>query len=584
MRILLATLHAKYVHASLALPCLASSCREIPGARVVVREFTVNEPVDQVLRRIIGTQADLAAFSCYIWNVEQTLRLVSDLKKVRPHTFVILGGPEVSHGTFELMERNPGVDCVVRGEGETAFAACVRAIMDSSGQNDRQRRLGGVPGLVIRGGEEIVATSPSPPISDLDTVPSPFAGGLVDFKKPLVYYETSRGCPFSCAFCMSSLEEGVRSFSMERIRGDLRILLEHRARVIKFVDRTFNYDARRANAIWEYALEHNVASTFHFEIAADLLTNANIELLKRVPEGIFRFEIGVQSGSAETLRRVRRRSDLERLYANVRRLLAETRITIHLDLVAGLPEEDFTGFLESLEQLFRIMGGAEGWSRCHIQVEPLKVLKGSPMRRIAEELHYAYSDAPPYKILQTPWLTYDEICRIETIARLLDIFLNSGRFRASLRVLSSSCSPALLFAELEKFWDARRFPVSLSQKGVFEALWRFGNEFLPPDSLPLLADALVFDFCLVEYPSAGSLPSFFGAEGRPAPPARKARTDGLVERLKVGQDARIRTFAASFHRDFTLPQWPEAETGLTFVYISAPGKGLRVEVARTDEL
>lgn len=571
MKVLLTTLHAKYVHASLALPYLAATCAGIDSVETVIREFTVNEPADHVLRRIIEEEADVVAFSCYIWNVEQTLRLVSDLKKVRPDAFIILGGPEVSYGTFELMERNPAVDCVVRGEGETAFPACIRGLMGNGAPNGRHEILGAINGLTIRRGDEIDATSPSVPIGNLDMIPSPFAAGLVDLQKPLAYYETSRGCPFSCAFCMSSLEEGVRSFSMERIKGDLDILLEKRARVIKFVDRTFNYDAARANAIWEHILVHNSESTFHFEIAADLLTDANIELLRRVPAGTFRFEIGVQSGEMETLRRVGRKSDLERLFVNVKRLREETGVVIHLDLVAGLPGEDFAGFLGSVERLFQV-------GPHHIQVEPLKVLKGSPMRRIAAEKLYSHSDAPPYKILQTPWLTYGEICRIETIARLLDLFYNSGIFVSALRVLTAASPNSTVFHKLAGFWDARGLPTAMSQKGLFEAIWRFGTEFLPGDSRSLLADALSFDFCMAEYPSAGNLPPFFTVDDRPAQPLRRPATEDIAARLEIPHGARVRTFTKRFCRDFGKNDWPEKETGLSFVYISAPGKGLRVEL------
>lgn len=571
MKILLATLHAKYAHASLALPYLAATCAGIDGIDTVIREFTVNEPADHVLRRIVGEEADVAAFSCYIWNVEQTLRLVSDLKKIRPDTFVILGGPEVSYGTFELMERNPAVDCVVRGEGETAFPACIRGLLECDTPASRHEKLSTITGLTVRSGDEIDATSPSAAIGNLDTIPSPFAAGLVDIEKPLVYYESSRGCPFSCAFCMSSLEEGVRSFSMERIRGDLDILLQKRARVIKFVDRTFNFDSSRANAIWEHILGNNISSAFHFEIAADLLTDGNLELLRKVPAGIFRFEIGVQSGETETLRRVGRKSELERLFANVKRLREETGVVVHLDLVAGLPGEDFAGFLGSLERLFQ-------FGPHHIQVEPLKVLKGSPMRKIAAEKLYSYSDAPPYKILQNPWLTYGEICRIETIARLLDLVYNSGIFRAALRVLTATSSHSTVFHKLAEFWDAHGLPTSMSQKGLFEAIWRFGTKFLPEESHHLFSDALSFDFCLTEYPSAGSLPTFFASDGRPAHPQRRLKPEEIATRLDIPGGARVRTFSRQFCRDFGKDAWPETETELTFVYISAPGKGLRVEI------
>src|SRR6266540_4024592 len=219
MKIVLTTLHAKYVHSSLALPCLSAACTGIPGITTAIREFTINEPLDGILRALVAEEAELVAFSCYIWNIEQTLRLIADLKKVQPQTFMLVGGPEVSFGAFELLERNQAVDCVIRGEGEETFRELAAAFAAAGACETAL--LQEIAGLVFRNGEELIATSERAPLSSLDVVPSPFAAGLVDLTKPLVYYESSRGCPFSCAFCMSSLEKGVRSFSMERIEADL---------------------------------------------------------------------------------------------------------------------------------------------------------------------------------------------------------------------------------------------------------------------------------------------------------------------------------------------------------------------------
>ena len=273
MKVLLATLHAKYVHASLALPCLAAACADLPDTEFVIREFTVNEPADGVLRRLVAAEAGLVAFSCYIWNIEATLKLAADLKQLRPGTSIALGGPEASHGVFELMGHNPAVDMVIRGEGESSFRDTLLALAGTASWEDAAAGLSEVEGITFRTGGEIVANPERTPVADLDTLPSPFAAGLVDLSKPLIYYETSRGCPFSCAFCMSSLEKGVRSYSPGRIEADLNILMAAGVRTVKLVDRTFNYDAVRANRIWEYILDHNRESAFHFEIAADLLTD-----------------------------------------------------------------------------------------------------------------------------------------------------------------------------------------------------------------------------------------------------------------------------------------------------------------------
>jgi anaerobic magnesium-protoporphyrin IX monomethyl ester cyclase len=595
MKILLATLHAKYVHNSLALPCLAAACADMAGVETVIREFTVNEQPDDVLRRVVAEEAELAAFSCYIWNIGQTLRLAADLKKVRPATVVVLGGPEVTYGAFELLEQNRAVDCIVRGEGEETFRELAATLQrEREGQSRRDaagRLLQAIAGLVCRDGDDIVATQDRAPLRNLDTLPSPFAQGLADLAKPLVYWETSRGCPFSCAFCMSSLEQGVRSFSPERIRADLRILTEHGVRTVKLVDRTFNYDARRADVIWREILAADRGSCYHFEIAADLLDDENFRLLEKVPSGMFRFEIGVQSGKEETLARVGRSSDLDRLYANVRRLVATTGVTVHLDLVAGLPHEDYAGFLGSLQQVLDLLSLQNPYSSeaansgrpekmgCFVQVEPLKVLKGAPMRKIAVEEGYLFSDTAPYRILQTPWLSFEEIHQIEVIARLLDLYVNSGRFSAALAVLSRTAPLAAVFHGLALFWQECDPLAGKSLAGQFEALWSFGETSARADDLEMLREAFCYDYCLAEYPVAGRLPRFFGEGDRSgitwgagAGPAELAR------RLGIGKNTRLRTFSRLFARDPKRPAEKGAARSLMFVYLSSPGQRLEVRV------
>jgi anaerobic magnesium-protoporphyrin IX monomethyl ester cyclase len=600
MKILLATLHAKYVHNSLALPCLAAVCMGMDGVTTVIREFTVNEPADRVLRALVAEEADVAAFSCYIWNIGETLKLASDLKKVRPETFIVLGGPEASYGAFELMAQHPAIGCIVRGEGEETFRELIALLASTSGDKKALQEVSA--GIIFRSGDEIIAAPEREPIPELDTIPSPFAARLVDLKKPLVYYESSRGCPFSCAFCMSSLERGVRSFSMKRIKGDLRLLMAQATQTVKLVDRTFNWNPARANEIWEFILAENHASRLHFEIAADLLTEDNFQLLRKAPAGIFRFEIGVQSGDDEVLARVGRKCDQTRLFANVRRLREETGVIVHLDLVAGLPGEDFSGFLGSLQKIFDALGSganSKGLTRCapydltgndandrflpacHIQVEPLKVLKGSPMRKIAAEENYAYSAAPPYKVLRTPWLSFAEICHIETVSRLLDLIYNSGKFRTVLTLLAGTIPLSRFFAAAANYWeDAEPLP-NLSQPELFETLWRCAAGFLPERELEQFRDALCFDFCLADYPAASRLPGFFAGEGNPVKHGKeKEMSAGLRQQLGIAEGSRVRTFRRGFARDYRRAPWIEGLVELLFVYISAPGRGLRLEVMK----
>ncbi|BCG46070.1 Fe-S oxidoreductase [Citrifermentans bremense] len=555
MKILLSTLHAKYVHASLALPYLASACADLPGMEFRILELTVNEQQDQLLAKLFAEAPDVLLFSCYIWNTDLTLKLASDLKQLLPGTFIVLGGPEVSYGSFEIMGRNGAVDCIVRGEGEESCRELLEALNGGMPLED-------IPGITYRDHDEVVANPERGTIAKLDSIPSPFASGLVDLGKPLVYYETSRGCPFSCAFCMSSLENGVRSFSMERIEADLRLLMDKEVQTVKLADRTFNFDAQRANAIWRLILAENKSSKFHFEIAAELLTEENLALLAEVPAGMFRFEIGVQSGGEKTLAKVQRKSSLDKLYRNVRAVIERTRVTVHLDLVAGLPGESLEGFLESLQGLFELGGN-------HIQVEPLKVLKGTAMRGIARKEGYAYAEAAPYKVLRTPWLSFTDIRRIEAISRLLDLLYNSGRFAASLRQLCAGKEMAQVFADAAEFFESEGLLANVSLNLLFESVWRFGCSRLAGEELELFRDALCFDHCMIGYPG-GQCPSFFTAnvdKGEQGVPAGLAAKSG----------ERVRYYRRRFARDYRSTPCGEAAVEFTFIYRSAPGEGLKVE-------
>ncbi|HEX9078801.1 MAG TPA: DUF4080 domain-containing protein, partial [Desulfuromonadaceae bacterium] len=385
--------------------------------------------------------------------------------------------------------------------------------------------------------------------------------------KPLVYYETSRGCPFSCAFCLSSVEGAVRSFSPERIESDLLFLMRHGVGQIKLVDRTFNYDARRAGRIWEFILEHNRGSHFHFEIAADLLTEENLALLRRVPERTFRFEIGIQSTSEETLEQVGRRSDLPRIFDMVRRLRAETRVELHLDLVAGLPGEEYAGFLDSLRRV-------AGLAPHEIQVEPLKVLKGSPMREIARSRDYRFSDFPPYTILATPWLPFEDIGRIETIGRLLDLFHNHGGFTTPLAFLLREMDFGQLFDRLARRAGTENLS-GFSTPRAYELFARLAAPLVGEEDRRLFHDALFFDYCRSELPRMGKLPSFAAHRHREcAWPGRRE----LPADLELPGDSRVKAFRCTFPRDFRVEPWGEGPVTLTFVHASAPGRGLRVRI------
>ncbi len=565
MKILLTTLHAKYSHASLALPCLAAYCRDIPGCDITLREWTVNEPREHLLRLVMAEQADLIGFSCYIWNIEQTLKIVSDIRKIAPHVRIVLGGPEVSFGIFELMHDNPAVDFVIKGEGEAAFRSLVESLIQEESGHLRGG-LAEVDNLFFRDGDDTVSGPLSRENLKLDTLPSPFTAGLVAPSKPLMYYETSRGCPFSCAFCLSSVEGGVRSFGLDRIKSDLLFLMDRTVPQIKLVDRTFNYDAGRADTIWEYILEHNRGSHFHFEIAADLLTDSNLNILARVPADTFRFEIGIQSASQTTLEQVKRSADLQRIFAAVRRLTAETKVELHLDLVAGLPGETYDGFLGSLQAVADL-------HPADIQIEPLKMLKGAPMREIGRREGYAFSDYPPYTILHTPWLSYEDICRVETVGRLLDLFTKQGGCATAFRVLQRVMPFSVILDRMAREVGNENLS-SLSSRRVFELFARLAGSLVAEPERALLNDALFFDYCRVEMPLMGKLPSF--AAQRQADCAWPGRKE-LPEAVAMAEGSRVKAFRCTFMHDYRSDPWQGGEVPLTFVYTSSPGRGLQVE-------
>lgn len=563
MKLLLATLHSKQSHASLALPTLAAACSQIEALEIVMAEYTVNERPEAILPRLVAAAADVVAFSCYIWNIELTLQLAEELKLINPHSFIVLGGPEVSFGCYELLACHDFIDCIVRGEGEETLVELLQLAAENHGARLSAGRLAGICGITFRSGDEIVTTPERGGIKNLDAIPSPVVAGLVATGKPLVYYETTRGCPFSCAFCISSLEGSVRAYSLARVQLDLGMLIDSEVATIKLVDRTFNYDAVRANQLWEFILARNRSSRFHFEIAADLLTEENISLLRRVPADTFRFEIGVQSVAAGTLESVARKSDLTRLFANVARLRAETAVTVHLDLVAGLPGEDLSGFSRSLERLLA--------SRPHhIQVEPLKVLKGTAMRKIAREQNYVFSPYPPYRILKNRWLSFADICRIEAATRALDWFYNSGRFTATLALLAPKISLAELFIEPELESILAECGNS-SLAAVFASFYRLIDRMLAKELLATAADALLFDYCMAGYPGNG-LPRFLVDPADGASPAKPPLSHPEIARLlSIPSTNRIRTVTARFRTDHS-GSLPAAEACLTiFAYFSQDG-------------
>ena len=554
MRTLLTTLHSKFIHASLALPSLAAFCSHECG-ELLIREYTVHEPKESLLAQIMANDPDVVAFSVYLWNRIVTLELVACLKQINPQLKIVLGGPEISFEDDTFFSRFP-VDALICGEGEIPLRHLLK-----SWQQDQDPTS--IPGLRMSGS---LTSNGQSLLDSLDVLPSPFAAGLVDLSRGLVYVESSRGCPYTCSFCMSALENRVRSFSIPRIFADLQLLIDAEVPLIKFVDRTFNYDPQRARVIFEFILRQNRNSRFHFEIGAHLLDEETQQLLSTVPDGVFQFEIGVQSSLPETLEKIGRRASLEKLAENVRQLRKNGNIHLHLDLIAGLPGENYQQFLSSLDWVSAL-------NPHHLQLESVKLLPGSPMRSQATELGLHFDPNPPYMILRTPDLNFGQLEQIRGIGRLLDLLVNSGRFRFLLAILVADfyCLSACL-EDIDRYWrEENLYQGSSSLRALYFEIDRYLQKRFSGIILERFREALARDYAHQERVVSGSEPDFFSTD-LTVEEQDQVRQKVKQELLTLERSGKVQYFSAVFHY---LPEQP-GRSILIFFYLSRCGKGQRV--------
>ncbi|MEE4253089.1 MAG: DUF4080 domain-containing protein [Desulfuromusa sp.] len=555
MRTLLTTLHSKYIHASLALPCLAAYCEDQCG-EILIREYSVNDPKEIILAQIFACDADVICFSVYLWNRVATLEMVDCLKRINPEYKIVLGGPEVSFEADDFFQHHP-VDALICGEGE----APLRALLSTWQQGEAPTSFAGIR---LPEWPELDGLSL---LDSLDQIPSPFAAGLVDLTRGLVYYESSRGCPYTCSFCMSALDERVRSFSLERIKSDLKLLMDSRVAKIKFVDRTFNYNQQRSRDIFRYILQHNHSSHFHFEIGAHLLDQATLELLQQVPEDMFQFEIGVQSTLPETLQNVGRKASLQRLAENVQFLRNKTNIHLHLDLIAGLPGEDYQQFLKSVDWVLAL-------NAHHLQIEPVKLLPGAPLRLQAQSWGIEYDPTPPYTILKSKQLGFSDLERLRGIGRLLDLLVNSGRFSFLLQKLTADSNRvSQLLENLDSYWRKEDlYTRSLSLQDQYLAFDGYLQERYRGGELAGYRELLGRDYAHHHRVVAGSAPDFFNTElSEQESTAARARVKQELERLN--RSGKVQYFAAVFE---SLQDYP-GRTVLIFLYPAKNSVGLQVK-------
>ncbi|HHW38165.1 MAG TPA: B12-binding domain-containing radical SAM protein [Bacillales bacterium] len=463
MNIICSTLNAKFIHTSLALRYLKAYAE--PEFHIQLAEYTINDPVMNIASDLYSKDPDVLGFSCYIWNIEETIKVIKMLKKIKPELIIVLGGPEVTYDTLEWMEKVNEVDFIAIGEGEHTFKSLLTEI--SSTQD-----YGKVSGIAFRRNDKVVITSPHEKL-DLATIPSPyrFPEDLPNLSKRVVYIETSRGCPFTCQFCLSSIEVGVRYFNREKIKEDILFLMEHGAKTLKFVDRTFNISRSYAMELFNFLIDHHYPGTvFQFEITADIMRPEVLQFLnEHAPEGLFRFEIGVQSTNDYTNALVKRKQNFEKLTRTVQMVKEGGKIAQHLDLIAGLPEENYDSFRKTFNDVF-------AFEPEELQLGFLKMLRGTGLRNEAEKYGYIYEDHSPYEILGNNVLPFIDIVRIKQVEDVLEKYWNAHRMDTTLLYLVWTVfdSPFDFFQEFGAFWDKKGWSrIGHQLEDLFERLFMF---------------------------------------------------------------------------------------------------------------
>lgn len=443
-RVLLATLNAKYVHSSLALRYLRAAVEDTHD--VAMLEFTIHDPVEHILSSLFEAAPDVIGLSCYIWNIEETGRLLPLIKKILPQTVVVLGGPEVSYDCAYYLARFPAADVVAVGEGEETL----RELLYQYDQG--VRRFSAVRGLYVRNETGLIVGTGARSKMDLKRLPTPYPGSRMDeLRDRIVYFEASRGCPFTCQFCLSSIESGVRYFPLERVKSDLGRLIDAGVRQIKFVDRTFNLRRDYAMEIFRFLIAFPGHTTFHFEITGDILKPDIVRwLCVNVPTGLFRFEIGVQSTNDVTNTIVKRRQNFSRLSDTVHMIAQSGNIVQHLDLIAGLPEEDYGTFRKTFNDVYALHPN-------ELQLGFLKLLRGTGLRSMAEHYGYVFMDTAPYETLYNDIMPFSDVLRLKRLEDILEKYYNSGRFPHVIQYATDRLfdSPFDFFQSFGTFWHAQ---------------------------------------------------------------------------------------------------------------------------------
>ena len=529
MKIILAACNAKYIHSNLAVYDLQAYARQYQQ-HILLKEYTINQQKDEIMKDLYEEKPDVICFSCYIWNISFVKELAEDLKKVLPSVPFWAGGPEVSFDAEAFLAANPAFDGVMVGEGEETFLELAGYYVD------HRKSLEQIRGIAFRKENQVLHNGWRE-IMDLSKVPFPYKD-LQDFDHRIIYYESSRGCPFSCSYCLSSVDKKLRFRSLDLVRKELQFFLDHKVPQVKFVDRTFNCKHDHAMAIWKYIVEHdNGVTNFHFEIAADLLREEELELMATMRPGLIQLEIGVQSTNLQTLEAIHRKTDFSRICQIVERIHSFGNIHQHLDLIAGLPYEDYDSFHHSFNDVYALRPQ-------QFQLGFLKVLKGSLMKQMEKEYGIVHKEKEPYEVLSTNWITYEDVLNLKKVENMVEVYYNSGQFENSLKYVETLFPDSFtVYEALGRFYEQKGYDcISHNRLRRYEILLEF-IESLKQGDVQKGADVLVLDLYLRE--KLKSRPSFAKdqkAEEKKIWAYRKQENIPKTAHIQVFWDGRVLLF------------------------------------------
>ena len=523
MKILLAACNAKYIHSNLAVYDLQAYAAEYAD-HIVLKEYTINQQKDDIMRDIYLEHPDVVCVSCYIWNVSFVKELMADLTKILPDADFWAGGPEVSYDAEKFLTENSEFKGVMVGEGEETFKELAGYYVEKNPQD-----LKDMTGICYRDGDQIIHNGWRQ-IMDLSSIPFIYKD-LSEFKNRIIYYESSRGCPFSCSYCLSSIDKKLRFRDTETVKKELQFFIDNKVPQVKFVDRTFNCKHDHAMAIWKYINEHdNGVTNFHFEISADLLREEELQEMSTMRPGLIQLEIGVQSTNPDTIKAIHRTMDFEKLKGIVDRIHSFGNIHQHLDLIAGLPYEDYDSFRHSFNDVYALKPQ-------QLQLGFLKVLKGSHMMEMCREYGIVYKTQEPYEVLSTKWLDYDHVLKLKTVENMVEVYYNSGQFQNTLEYLEKFFPDAFsIYERLGSFYMEKGYgDVSHTRMRRYEILLEF-LEDMPEISVDQVKDQMVYDLYLRE--NLKSRPGF----ARDQKPFERQIWD-FRKREKVAKNAHVEVFA-----------------------------------------